>query len=352
LNVERLPKIDIPQKNIRALQRSLLGWHRHHSRDLPWRRTCDPYAILVSEFMLQQTQVAAVLPYYNEWLNRFPDFASLARASQGDVLRSWQGLGYYARARNLHATAKAIVYRHGGRLPDSIERLCTLSGIGKYTAHAVATFAFDQPVPIVEANSARVLARILNLQTSIDEAAGRKILWNQAARLVPNHGAARFNSALLDLGALICLPRKPKCGICPVRRFCRARNPEILPRKKPRPRTKWLTENHTLIARQNKVLLERANCRWRGLWILPPLQPGSTTTAAIYSSNFAFTNHRITLKVFAQPPPRARRPGQRWFSIAQLASVPLPSPHSRALLQILTGHHKSLARRLPQTNFA
>jgi A/G-specific adenine glycosylase len=143
-------------KSIRTFHRSLLRWYHHHGRNLPWRGACDPYAILVSELMLQQTQVATVIPYYNQWLCRFPDFASLAGASENDVLHAWQGLGYYARARNLHATARAVVDRYRGRFPRLVEQMQQLPGIGKYTAHAVASFAFDQSVPIVEANTARV----------------------------------------------------------------------------------------------------------------------------------------------------------------------------------------------------
>jgi A/G-specific adenine glycosylase len=173
--------------------------------------------------MLQQTQVVAVIPYYNKWLRRFPDFSALARASENDVLHAWQGLGYYARARNLHATAKTIVDRHGGHFPEAIDQMRQLPGIGKYTAHAVASFAFDLSVPIVEANTARFLARIFNLQIPIDKAAGREVLWNRAMQLVPKRGAARFNSALVDL-APVCLPRKPRCRICPVRKLCRATN--------------------------------------------------------------------------------------------------------------------------------
>src|SRR5262249_13018628 len=161
-------------------------------RDLPWRRTRDPYAILVSESMLQQTQVATVIPYYQKWLRRFPDFASLARASENEVLRAWQGLGYYARARNLQTAAKTVVSRYGGNFPQRIEQMRQLSGIGKYTAHAVATFALNQSVPIVEANAARVLARLFNFRKSIDSAVGRKTLWRHAASLLPKSNASTF----------------------------------------------------------------------------------------------------------------------------------------------------------------
>jgi len=297
--------------------------------------------------MLQQTQVATVLPYYNEWFRRFPDFSALARASESDVLHAWQGLGYYARACNLHATAKTIVDRHRCRFPKSIEQMRQLPGIGKYTSHAVAAFAFDQSVPIVEANVARVLARIFNLQTSIDKTAGREFLWNRAKQLVPERGAARFNSALVDVGALICLPRKPRCRICPVRKFCRATNPEILPVRKTRPHTKQLTENHAFVVRQNKILLERSRGRWRGMWILPPLQTRSTTQPAVHMSIFPFTHHRITLAVYRHRAPRKIFSNQTWFEINALENLAMPSPHRRATRHLLTAGRAGRSHRQP-----
>jgi A/G-specific adenine glycosylase len=322
-----------------------MNWYRRHGRDLPWRHTRDPYAILVSEFMLQQTQVATVLPYYNEWFRRFPDFSALARASESDVLHAWQGLGYYARARNLHATAKTIVDRYGCRFPKSIEQTRQLPGIGKYIAHAVAAFAFDQSVPIVEANAARVLARIFNLQTSIDKSAGREFLWNRARQFVPECGAARFNSALVDLGALICLPRKPRCRICPVRKFCRATNPEILPVKKTRPCTKQLTENHGFVVKQNKILLEHSRGRWRGMWILPPLQTRPPKRHPLYRSIFPFTHHRITLAVYKHRAPPKIFSNQTWFKISALENLAMPSPHRRATRHLLTAGRAGRSHR-------
>jgi A/G-specific adenine glycosylase len=326
----------ISAQNRLLFRRSLTRWYRQHGRDLPWRRTRDPYAILVSEVMLQQTQVATVLPFYNKWLERFPNFAVLAHASENDVLRVWQGLGYYVRARNLHATAKIVQHQHHGRLPSSIEELRLLPGVGKYTAHAVATFAFHQAVPIVEANTARVSARLFNLRTPIDSAAGCKILWNCARELLPKHGAAHFNSALVDLGALVCLPRKPKCEICPVRKFCRAINPGILPLKKARPRTRRLTENHAYVVRQGKILLERSAGRWRGMWILPPLKRRSQTNGAIHTSIFPFTNHRITLNLVPRPWHQVDNRSQCWFAVEALDSIPLPAPHRRAINSVLS----------------
>src|SRR5581483_9803659 len=187
----------LDMKKAEAFSKLLLRWYYKNGRDLPWRQTSDPYAILVSEFMLQQTQVATVSPYYKKWLDRFPTFGALARASENDVLRAWQGLGYYARARNLHAAGKQIIHRQAGRFPRAISEMQKLPGVGKYTAHAVATFAFNQPVPIVEANSARVLARLFNLRTPIDSSLGQQTLWNRAASLVPKSEPAIYNSALL-----------------------------------------------------------------------------------------------------------------------------------------------------------
>ena len=316
----------------------LLSWYGRHGRDLPWRRTRDPYAILVSEFMLQQTQVATVIPYYHKWLGMFPDFGSLARASVNEVLRAWRGLGYYARARNLHATAKTVMDRHGGQFPRQIEQMRHLCGIGKYTAHAVASFALDQSVPIVEANTARVLARLFNLCESIDSRLGRRTLWQHAASLLPKSDAAIFNSALLDLGALICVAEKPKCNLCPVQAFCRARNPAALPVRKSRPQTKRHIETHALIVRHRRILLEQSRHRWRGMWILPSLKldglkPSSFQAPPIYQSVFPFTHYRVTLSVYRRAAPKRIAPGQRWFR--SLEEVAMPSPHRRAAERLI-----------------
>ena len=319
----------------KLFRRSLLRWYQSNGRDLPWRHTRDPYRILVSEFMLQQTQVATVLPYYREWLRRFPNFEALARASENDVLHGWQGLGYYARARNLHATAKLVLNPHRGRFPSELGEMRRLPGVGKYTAHAIATFAFDQPVPIVEANTSRVLSRLFDLRTPIDSSRGRNALWNYATPLVPKKSSAAYNSALLDLGALVCLARIPRCNICPVKKFCRAKNPESLPVKRARPAMKRLTEKHALIVRQNKILLQSANHRWRGMWVLPPLNGNSNRDCAIYNARFPFTNHQITLKIFAARRSKIDNLTQRWFSKAELASIPIPSPHRRAIEQLI-----------------
>ena len=342
----------ISPKNIRALRGSLLRWYRRHGRDLPWRRTSDPYAILISELMLQQTQVASVIPYYDEWLRRFPDFAALARASENDVLRVWQGLGYYARARNLHATAKTMMDRHHGRFPRSVDQMQQLPGIGKYTAHAVASFAFNQSVPIIEANTARVLARLFNLRRSIECSAGRTTLWEYAASLVPKFNARIYNSALIDLGALVCLPRKPKCTVCPVKRFCRAENPAALPIKKPRPRTKRIIENHAFVLQRGRVLLEQSRRRWRGMWILPPVET-SVSGQPLHISTFAFTHHRVTLAIYGRPAPKQIAAEQRWFEC--IDEIAMPSPHRRAVQSLVNNwarnHLESFRRRVTRDGY-
>jgi len=329
-------------ESVHAFRRSLLRWFRHHGRDLPWRKTSDPYAILISEFMLQQTQVGTVIPYYREWLRRFPDFDSLARASENDVLHAWQGLGYYARARNLYATARAVVDRFRGRFPRSIDQMQRLPGIGKYTAHAIASFAFDQPVPIIEANTARVLVRILNFRRPIDRRGGREKLWEHAATLVPERSARIYNSALTDLGALVCRPRRPRCGICPVKKFCQAKNPETLPVRKARLRTTRLVEKHAFVVRESKILLEQSSSRWRGMWILPPLET-SESGQPLHISKFPFTHHRVTLSVYRRPAPKRITPEQRWFE--SIDRIAMPSPHRRAA-QSLVNSSPGTPRRL------
>jgi len=319
-------------------RRALTKWYRLHGRDLPWRKTSNPYAILVSEFMLQQTQVVAVLPYYDEWLRRFPDFDSLAHASQSNILHAWQGLGYYARARNLHAAAKIITRDHDGNFPSDVAQMRKLPGVGRYTANAIATFAFDRSVSIVEANITRVLARLFDMRHSVDSSMGREKIWRYASELLPKRRAALHNSALMDLGALICTARAPKCRSCPVQKLCRAKDPISLPKKRSKPKTLARTEQHAFVFRRDRILLEQSRDRWRGMWILPRLTASITRTRPLHISRFPFTHHRITLAVF-RGTRRSEKEHERWFSTSALDSIPLPSPHRRAIVDLLAEHH-------------
>jgi A/G-specific adenine glycosylase len=217
-----------------------------------------------------------------------------------------------------------------------------LPGIGCYTANAIASFAFGQPVPVVDANIARVIARLFDERAKIDSAPGKRRIWQHAAELLPAPNSAEHNSALMDLGALVCTARKPKCHICPVREFCGAPDPERLPLKRARPRTVRLTENHALVVRRDKILLVQATNRWRGMWILPPLKDGrvkgsSSRPGAIYKSVFPFTHHRVTFSVFRRERQKEERRCQRWFSTSELNSIPIPSPHRRAISNLLNG---------------
>lgn len=315
----------------------LVAWFKTDGRDLPWRRTRDPYAILVSEIMLQQTQVATVIDYYTRWMKRFPDFAALARASEAEVLHAWQGLGYYSRARNLHRASQIVMTTHGGRLPNDPESIQELPGVGRYTAGAVATFAFDQPTPIVDANIARVLARLCNWQKPIDSSGGREFLWKTAGALQPAKNACIFNSALMELGALVCTPQ-PKCPVCPVRAFCCAKQPRKLPIKKPRRKTIPLVEQCAWIVRRGSILLEQqTGTRWRGLWRLPALleSPGNGRLPPLLQIEYPFTHHRIRLSIFKQAPPQHFAHNLRWVRVSQIDDTAIPAPHRRALEELI-----------------
>jgi A/G-specific adenine glycosylase len=201
----------------------LLAWWDAGHADWPWRQRRDPYAIWVAEIMLQQTQIATVLPYYERWLERYPTIQHLAQASLDDVLKMWEGLGYYSRARNLHAAARAVMAGFGGQIPDTVPELMRLKGIGRYTAGAIASIAFDRPVPVLDGNATRVFSRLLDLPEDVTEAATKQKLWQVAEALVPEQRPGAYNQALMELGQTICLPAAPRCHLCPLAEHCLAR---------------------------------------------------------------------------------------------------------------------------------
>jgi A/G-specific adenine glycosylase len=225
-----------PDPLVRRFQRRLLAWYRVHGRKLPWRRTRDPYRILVSEIMLQQTQVERVKGYYRRFLRQYPTFDDLAAASEPAVRDAWDGLGYYARARHLHATARVVVGEHRGRLPDDPQVIRRLPGIGRYTAGAVLSIAYGQDEPILDTNAARVLARVFAVRARGGKAALQRRLWDTAGRVTPRGDAGDFNQAIMDLGATVCRPRDPDCPACPVRHDCRARVAGLVKRDSRKPR--------------------------------------------------------------------------------------------------------------------
>jgi A/G-specific adenine glycosylase len=205
---------------MRGIRQKLLRWYDGAARDLPWRRTRDPYAIWVSEVMLQQTRVETVIPYYERFLERFPTAGALAEADEDAVLSRWSGLGYYRRARLLHAGVREVVARYGGEVPEDADARRALPGVGRYTAGAIGSIAFDKEEPIVDGNVSRVLARLFRIDTPIGTAATTRRLWDQAGALIPGERPGAFNQALMELGATICTPKRPRCESCPVADEC------------------------------------------------------------------------------------------------------------------------------------
>jgi A/G-specific adenine glycosylase len=317
----------------------LVDWFRANARDYPWRRTHDPYAVLVSEVMLQQTQITTVLErgFYARWMERFPDFITLAAASESDVLSAWQGLGYYRRARNLQRLAQVIVSEHGGVFPRDPGVIRSLPGIGPYTAGAVCSFAFGLAEPIVDGNVARVLARIDNDATPIDSTAGSRRLWDRARELVLSTDDPRtLNSALMELGQVICRPTKPGCDVCPVRSFCQASEPESLPVKSVRTEITAITERVFFYHNEAGVLLEQeTGSRRTGLWKLPALPETSHVPSVLLKMSYGITRYKVTLWVHAAPSPSIRPESHRIIPFAELAELPMPSPYRKALERLL-----------------
>lgn len=259
---------------LRNMRRKLLAWYKRHARDLPWRRTRDPYRVWISEIMLQQTTVKAVVGYYERFFDAFPTLESLAEASEDRVLRLWEGLGYYSRARNIHRTARELARERQGKFPTDVESLTQLPGIGRYTAGAIVSFAFDKPAPIVEANTLRLYSRLLGYRCDPRSAAGQELLWTFAERILPHVEPGRLNHALMDLGATICTPRAPNCEHCPLIRECTAfrdGTQDEIPRAKARIEPTDLVEAAVVVRRGNSILLMQrpAGVWWAGLWDFP-----------------------------------------------------------------------------------
>ena len=258
----------------REFRRRLLGWFDRNARDLPWRRSPDLYRVWISEIMLQQTQVQTVVPYFERFIAAFPDPAALATASEEQVLRMWEGLGYYRRARQLHQAAQLIVREHGGRVPDKLEILMSLPGIGRYTAGAILSIAIDARHPVLEANTIRLLSRLLAYRDDPRSRAGQIALWQFATALLPRYESGRLNQALMELGSQVCTPREPHCPACPAALLCPTRKLG-LQRQIPLPKQKKvyesLREAAVVIRHRGKVLVRRCGPdeRWAGLWDFP-----------------------------------------------------------------------------------
>ncbi len=261
---------------VQGLRRDLVAWYRQGHRDLPWRADHDPYRVLVAETMLVQTTVAAVVPYYHRFLGRFPTLEALASAAEADVVKAWEGLGYYRRARRLHQAAQAIRANHAGRVPDDLGALQALPGVGRYIAGAVMSFAFDKAAPIVEANTRRVLARLIAWPEDLGSSKSQARLWTLAEALVPEEGAGTFNQAIMELGATVCSPKGPMCLICPVSAHCRVRKRGLqdeVPVLADRPKPTVVEEECAVVEKEGRWLMVQRgpNGLWAGFWEFPTL---------------------------------------------------------------------------------
>lgn len=340
-----------PTKWKSDLRRRLLSWYERHARDLPWRRSRDPYRVWVSEVMLQQTQVDAVRPYFERFTAAFPTVADLAAADEQQVLRLWEGLGYYRRARSLHAAAKQVVGQLAGRMPDHVAGLLELPGIGRYTAGAIVSIAYDKPAPILEANTIRLYTRLVAYEGAPTSAAGQRFLWGVAEQLLPKKNVARFNQALMELGSLVCTPTAPKCDECPLRSQCRALKQGSLDQLGATTRKLDFTDVRqaaVVVSKGDRVLVRQCQEgeRWAGMWDFPrfdvdaegPLfaseeiakkvhaqtgvrcEPGSLITTLKHG----VTRFRITLDCYEAHATggRVKRPAQ-WMTPNEVLGLPL-----------------------------
>ncbi len=347
-------------------RRRLVAWYRRHARDLPWRRSRDPYRVWISEIMLQQTQVATVEPYFERFVTALPKVDDLAAAEEQQVLKLWEGLGYYRRARQLHAAAQMIVTEHGGQFPRDPQAVRALPGIGRYTAGAILSIAFDAREPILEANTIRLLSRLAGYQGEVAKRAGQQLLWQAAEELLPRRETGIFNQALMELGSRVCTPRNPGCESCPVAILCVARAKNLqheIPRSAPRPVFEEVREAAIVVRHRGRVLVRRcaAGERWAGLWDFPrfTVEPEQTLPLAeqiagrvkqltgvqveprehLTTLRHGVTRFRITLECHAarylSGPAATDEREMRWVEPHELSDLPL-STTGRKLSRLIS----------------
>jgi A/G-specific adenine glycosylase len=358
----------VERKNVKRIQSALLSWYGKEKRDLPWRDSRDPYAIWVSEIMLQQTQVKTVIPYYRRWISAFPTLQMLARAPEEKILKLWEGLGYYTRARNLHRAAKQLTADGNGKMPETLEEILALPGVGRYTAGAILSIAFGQPLPVLDGNVKRVLSRLLLLRENGVSVRSANRLWKMATALVPKRNPGDFNQALMELGAVVCLPKNPLCGACPLKSICKANAEGVqqrYPPVKPRPITKQIEVSAGVILRSNKVFIQQ---RLRGglmggLWEFPggKREAGETLEAClqreireelsvdirieekVMTIRHAYTRFRVTLHVYlcklVSGRIRAVECEQwQWVAVPRLGEFAYPAANLKIVEYLQTRH--------------
>jgi A/G-specific adenine glycosylase len=314
----------------------LLAWFGSQQRPLPWRQTPDPYRIWVSEIMLQQTRAVAVIPYYERFLTRFPNLEALAQSGEADLLQHWSGLGYYSRARNLRRAAQQIVAESRGQLPQTYEEWKTLPGVGPYTAAAVASIAFGEPVAVLDGNVARVLARLTSHRGDIRSPQVREELRTHAQELLDRRHPGDFNQAMMELGATLCLPRNPQCLLCPVSQSCDALEQGLqheLPVKLGRREPVQVELSVAVVQRKDQLLLLRRPDNvslMPGFWELPG-PDGLTLGEPAGSFSHAITHHQYTVTVYPARAPRRLPAGARWIALSDLPTLPLTTITRKAL---------------------
>ena len=321
-----LPMPSLTPAQVRQFRRKLLAWYDAHRRNLPWRESTDPYRVWVSEVMLQQTRVAAVLEHYARFMKRFPTVTALASAREQSVLALWSGLGYYHRARRMHQAAKVIARERGGQFPCRFDDWLELPGIGKYTAAAIASIAFGEPVAVVDGNVERVLARLEASQL------GNGSAWTRAQALLDPKRPGDFNQAMMELGATICTPRSPQCLRCPVRTFCATRGEQ--PSRKPAPRKRHQL-NYSLVEKQGAALLVRRAPDARlmaGMWELPQLAEAPVDSAPLARLRHSITDTDYDVLVFRRADLSIAN--SRWFTSKQWRSAALTGLARKILMKV------------------
>jgi A/G-specific adenine glycosylase len=345
--------IEVKNKEPSLFARRILAWYANHARVLPWREMQNPYATWISEVMLQQTRVETVIPYFTRWMQRFSDIRALAEASLQEVLATWEGLGYYGRARNLHLAAQVVIHQYGGQLPHDASQLRKLPGIGRYTAAAIASIAFGKDEPALDGNIRRVLARYFNVDENVRSAHGENKLWELAALHLPAGKAGSYNQALMDLGASICTPMLPHCVACPLEDSCQAKAlgiQEQRPVSFPRPAIPHQVVTAAVIRQENKVLITRRPPRGLlgGLWEFPggKQQEGESLKICLRREiseelgvevevgaqlgiyKHAYTHFRVTLHAFhccilQGEPHLIEATDMRWVTLKELEQYPM-----------------------------
>ena len=329
-----------PDFDIRAFRNALVEWFRREGKDYPWRRTTDPWHILVSELMLQQTTIPTVLGRYERWMRQFPTPGHLASVDEQTALRSWEGLGYYRRVRSLQAIAREIVHEFGGEFPDNPEGLKRLPGIGPYTSGALLSFAFNKAAPIVDANVARVLARIDNYSVPVDSTEGLKYLWTRAENLVDPEHAREFNSAIMELGQTYCRISAPDCLLCPVRPFCSAEQPEMLPVKNPKPEITRVEHHDVLYLRGKSILLARCpeGKRHAGMYRFPQREDDHTLSLPhVLKQTYSVTRYKVTRYIHHVTESPAFLEGEELVHLDKVHELPMASPDRKALNSPILG---------------